>query len=203
MKRLVLASGSPRRRELLADAGIEFDLFPPCDSAEADAPRLPDPTSLVCDLARRKAEDVVRRIADQGDPPAWVLAADTIAECNGQVLGKPANRDDARRILLTLSGTEHRVLTGVCLWGTDAPEPAECWHSESVLMMDCLTDDWLEDYLDSDAWRGKAGAFGYQDGLGFVRIIAGSESNVVGLPMEEVREMLRRHAGWNEPPEQP
>lgn len=197
MTRLVLASGSPRRSELLTEAGIPFEVIPPHDSAEADAPRLPDPTSLVCDLARRKAEDVVKRLA--GEPePSWVLAADTIAECAGQVLGKPADAADARRILNTLSGTRHSVLTGVCLWRSDQPEPTECWHAESQLEMDRLTDAWLDEYLASGAWEGKAGAFGYQDGLGFVRVVSGSESNVVGLPIDDVRAMFER-VGWNGP----
>ncbi|TWT75870.1 Maf-like protein YhdE [Posidoniimonas polymericola] len=195
MTRLILASGSPRRSQLLSDAGYRFEVIPPHDSAEADAPRLPDPTSLVCDLARRKAEDVVKRLA--GEPqPSWVLAADTIAECGGQVLGKPDDAADARRILEALSGTRHSVLTGVCLWRSDQPAPAECWHAESQLEMDRLGDRWLEDYLASGAWEGKAGAFGYQDGLVFVRIVAGSESNVVGLPLDEVRAMFQR-VGWN------
>ncbi len=193
MNQLILASSSPRRRELLQQAGYLFEVVPPSPSAEDDAPRHADPSTLVANLACRKGADVVQQLARK---PAyagcWVLAADTVAECRGEVLGKPDDEADARRILLALSGREHRVLTGVCLWNCSSPEQPSTTHvAETTLLMESLSDEWLTAYLASGAWVGKAGAFGYQDDLGVVKIIEGSESNVVGLPMEQVQQILQ------------
>jgi septum formation protein len=119
------------------------------------------------------------------------VACDTVAECQGTILGKPADRDHARQILKTLRGREHRVYSGLCLW-----RRPDDWHEVEVdvttLVMQPLSDAELEAYLDSGAWEGKAGAFGYQDGLDWVRIVEGSASNVVGLPMERLAQMLAR-----------
>ena len=114
-----------------------------------------------------------------------VLAADTVAVCGSETLGKPTNREHAEKMLRMMSGKEHRVLTGVCLRiaGTDR---IKTWLEETTLVMSVLSDDKLEDYLDSDGWVGKAGAFGYQDGLDWVQIVNGLESTVVGLPIEKL-----------------
>ena len=121
------------------------------------------------------------------------------AEIDGMVLGKPRDEADARAMLQRLSGREHRVFSGLCLWPLDlvlslAARPAEGLPAVRVaitrLQMDRLTGPQLEEYLASGQWEGKAGAFGYQDRLGWVHVIEGSESNVVGLPMETLAEML-------------
>ena len=184
---LILASGSPRRKQLLEQAGYRFRVVPPRDGAE-DAGLCSEcsPAELVADLAARKLADVLDQLGGSAD--AVVLAADTVAECRGRVLGKPRDEDHAREILTELSGREHRVLTGVCLAADQKPLHGEV--AVTNLAMDPLEPAWLENYLDSGRWEGKAGAFGYQDGLGFVRVLKGSESNVVGLPMERVRELL-------------
>ena len=181
---LILASGSPRRRELLAEAGYEFEVVVPSDTAECGVCSRESPDELVARLARQKAANVAARI-DRG----LVLACDTVADCDGQILGKPANEDHARRMLQLLGGREHRVLSGLCLWSVPEASPrsrvAVTW-----LRMDELTPAQIDEYIASGLWEGKAGAFGYQDRLGWLRIIAGSESNVVGLPLELLAEML-------------
>ena len=135
-------------------------------------------------LAYRKAADVARRL-----DRALIIAADTVAECNGLILGKPTDRSHAAEMLRQLAGREHRVLTDLCVWR--APDGSnDVRVAVTRLTMEQLSAATLEEYLDSDAWQGKAGAFGYQDRLGWVHIIEGSESNVVGLPMELVPEML-------------
>jgi septum formation protein len=129
--------------------------------------------------------------------PVFVLAADTVAECDGLILGKPRDDDEARRMLRHLSGREHSVFTGVCLWpvggrlGTETHATPLVQIAITRLKMDRLSDSELDEYLDSGQWEGKAGAFGYQDRLGWVHIVEGSESNVVGLPMELLARMLR------------
>jgi septum formation protein len=181
---LILASSSPRRRQLLTDWGYRFEVVPPHESAESG----PDPGEsaprLVARLAEQKARDVALRV-ERG----VVLGCDTVAECAGQILGKPANIADARRMLTLLRGREHRVYSGLCLW----PRPSGTPRTEldvTTLVMDPLADDDLDRYLESGAWEGKAGAFGYQDGLDWVHIVAGSESNVVGLPGELLQRMI-------------
>ena len=204
---LILASNSPRRRELLAEAGYEFTVVPPATDVECGVCSESGPSGLVTELAFRKAAAVARQIRDQQQrewPPALpgpvILAADTVAECDGLILGKPRDEADARTMLKQLSGREHRVLTGVCLWplalslpsGEDRSEGAPLVRvSATRLRMDSLSDRQLDEYLASGQWEGKAGAFGYQDRLGWVHIAEGSESNVVGLPMELLAQMLQ------------
>jgi septum formation protein len=195
--RLILASGSPRRRELLAAAGYEFEVIAPDESVECGVCSQNGPAGLVADLAFRKAS-AVREVVRQGDKEKGrqgeedrriLVAADTVAELDGFVLGKPRDEDHARGMLRQLRGRAHRVLTGVCVWPPDRAEP-RIEVAVTKLVMDPLSDEAIEDYLATGEWRGKAGSFGYQDRLGWVHIEEGSESNVVGLPMELLAEML-------------
>jgi len=218
---LILASGSPRRRELLAEAGYDFTVVPPGEDVECGVCSESGPAGLVAELALRKAAAVVQQLqndasagrrAGSSATPVWrrpgslppsVLAADTLAECDGLVLGKPRNEDDARTMLKQLRGREHRVLTGVCLWPLASPIADETNRGAKQrerqplvrvavtrLRMDPLSDAQLDNYLASGQWEGKAGAFGYQDRLGWVHVAEGSETNVVGLPMELLEQML-------------
>jgi len=217
--RLILASKSPRRRELLAAAGYRFDVFPPDEAAEAGICDCQRPEDLVRRLAWQKAANVARRLAAAGDcpnfraakmglspspvpglegdgtgcrpPPTIVLGCDTVVECNGEILGKPTDRADARRMLQILWGQEHRVTSGLCLWPIGREEPL-VEVAVTTLRTDRLSNDQLDEYLSGDDWRGKAGAFGYQDRTGWVHVVEGSESNVVGLPLELLAAMLTR-----------
>ena len=183
---LVLASQSPRRRELLEQAGYEFTICAPDDSIEREAVSQGlcsncSPEELVLKAAFVKA----RAIAQQTDA-GLVLAADTVAHCNAEILGKPVDRDHAEKMLRLMSGQTHQVLTGICLWH----RPSDTYRSHleaTVLLMDQLTQAQLDEILDSDAWVGKAGAFGYQDGLDWLHIKTGLESTVVGLPIERLQ----------------
>ena len=184
--RLILASQSPRRRELLESAGYQFDIIVPSESAECGICTQESAPEMVARLAKQKAQDVLDQV-ERG----IVIACDTLAECKGQILGKPSNQEHAEQMLRLLRGQEHRVYSGLCLWR----RPADRFEVAVVcttLTMEPITDQQLADYLASDGWIGKAGAFGYQDRTGWLRIIDGSESNVVGLPMELFREMLPR-----------
>ena len=181
---LILASSSPRRRQLLTAAGYRFTVDPPNESVESSADRNLSARRLVALLAFEKAKDVAGRI-DQG----IILSADTIAECNAMVLGKPKDRQDAENMLKSLSGQVHFVHTAVCLWSK--PGNHKILKTDTTeLEMNELSQSVIEKYLDSGLWMGKAGAFGYQDDLPWIRIRSGSESNVVGLPMELLEEML-------------
>ncbi len=182
--KLILASRSPRRRELLTDAGYAFEVFPPSDTAESGTCDRESPEELVTRLAYQKAADVAHRL-DQG----LILGCDTVVECRGQILGKPEDRPHARAMLESLSGQEHRVYSGLCLWLLP-DHTHQVRTAVTLLRMDDLSPQQLDDYLAGGQWEGKAGAFGYQDGLDWVHIVEGSPSNVVGLPMELLAEML-------------
>lgn len=191
---IILASASPRRRELLEEAGYKFTVVPPADDVECGVCSEFGPAGLVADLAYRKAAAVRKTLGN--DAAALVLAADTVAECDGFILGKPRDELDARAMLTQLSGREHRVLTGVCLWRMDDRTPL-IRVAVTKLRMDRLTDEQLDEYIASGQWEGKAGSFGYQDRLGWVHVVEGSESNVVGLPMELLAEMLEEIGAGN------
>jgi septum formation protein len=181
---LILASGSPRRRELLAEAGFPFRVMAPSEAAECGVCSRETPPELVARLAYQKAGDVAANVES-----GLVLGCDTVAECMGQILGKPANFEHARQMLNLLRGRVHHVYSGVCLWRRpDNQTLVEV--AVTRLRMDSISDTDLDDYLQSGLWEGKAGAFGYQDRLGWLHIEEGSESNVVGLPLEMVKEML-------------
>ncbi len=196
-RQLILASGSPRRCQLLAEAGYEFDVLVPHESVECGVCSESGPAGLVVELAFRKASAVRAElikpgkveIGSHGAGPLVLVAADTVAECDGLMLGKPRDEEHARAMLRQLRGRNHRVLTGVCVWPLDRSEP-QTRVAVTKLVMDDLSDAMIDDYLATGQWEGKAGAFGYQDRLGWVRVESGSESNVVGLPMEMLAEML-------------
>ena len=105
------------------------------------------------------------------------------------VLGKPNDRDHAKQMLTMMSGRIHHVFSGVCLWKRPGDQ-CQLEVESTKLKMDEVSNDDLEKYLDTDQWIGKAGAFGYQDGLDWIHIIEGNESNVVGLPMKRLAKML-------------
>lgn len=183
--RLILASSSPRRKQLLTAANYLFDVVQPDDSAEDGACSGETPAELVARLAYQKAENVAKKF-DHG----LYLGCDTVGEINGQILGKPIDEAHAEKMLRLMSGREHRVFSGVCLW--NRPDNKKLVKvAATKLKMEPLSEAWLKDYLATDGWIGKAGAFGFQDGLDWIKILDGSESNVVGLPMELLDEMLQ------------
>ncbi len=181
---LILASSSPRRAELLREAGYSFEILKPDEAVECGVCSGESPPEMVARLAEKKAENVAEALS-----AGLIVACDTVAEWAGQALGKPADEDHARRMLQTLRGRTHRVYSGLCVWDIASGQP-EVRVAKTTLQMEHLDDAQLDEYLVTGGWEGKAGAFGYQDRLGWVRIVEGSESNVVGLPMELLREML-------------
>jgi len=184
MLELILASSSPRRRELLSRFGIDFRVVEPDPNAECGICSRETPPEMVARLAYQKAANVVDKISD-----GLVIACDTVAECMGQILGKPHDREHAKQMLTRLRGRPHSVYSGLCLW-----EKASARRSVRVvvsrLSMLSITDAEMEAYLDTELWIGKSGAFGFQDGPSWIHLHEGSESNVVGLPMEVLAEML-------------
>lgn len=180
---LILASSSLQRRRLLAEAGYQFRVQAP-GIAEPNPADHDDPSAYVAHTAWLKARAVAATVAT-----GRVLAADTIVTVGGAILGKAADRADASRILRRLSGSVHHVLTGVCLWS----RPGDYWIglvTTTECEMQALAESEMERYLDSELWVDKAGAYGIQDSDPYVRVVRGSFSNVVGLPVEEVSRLL-------------
>ena len=191
-RQLILASSSPRRRDLLAAAGYRFRVMEPRESAECGICTRETPGEMVSRLAFQKAQDVAQRIVDGTLDPGdarRLVACDTVAECRGQILGKPRDREHAREMLTLLRATVHHVHSGLCVWRLD-DHARLVKVASSRLRMDDVTDAEIEAYLDSDQWEGKAGAFGYQDGIDWLHLEQGAASNVVGLPMDLLAEML-------------
>jgi septum formation protein len=190
-ERLILASASPRRRELLATVYADFDVAP-CPFAE---PELKSAKASPGQWAEALAYFKARAVAET-HPGCWVLAADTIVVCDGRVLGKPRDSADARAMLELQARQVSDVLTGVCLLRRGAGDNEERFsqvEQTRVWMRDDLAV--REAYLASGDWQAKAGAYGIQNvGDRLVERIEGSFSNVVGLPLETVTRMLR-HVG--------
>jgi septum formation protein len=183
--RLILASASQRRASLLAEAGVRHEVVVPTISEPDEVMNRLPPTQQAEALAYFKA-----RTIGFLHPDALVLGADTIVVREGTILGKPADRQDARRMLRGLSGTRHAVITGVALI---APGGRRLIASDVThVTMRQISDKEIEAYLDSGEWIGKAGAYAIQETADrFVENIEGSFSNIVGLPMELLERMLK------------
>lgn len=182
---LVLASASPRRRQLLRQAGLRFRVLP---SRWQEGRPQGDPGRFAEQAARCKARDVASRLSR----PAWVLAADTVVALGRESFGKPASRAQARRLLRRLSGRRHRVVTGVALVHS-ATGRCYSWREETAVWMRPISRNEETRYLRSNEWRDKAGAYGIQGRAGaFIRRIEGCYANVVGLPLAAVCAKLER-----------
>lgn len=181
---LILASASPRRRELLAQIGITPDIIR--DPAVDETPLTDEtPRALALRLARAKA------VHEAG---AFVLAADTVVAAGRRILGKPSDAGEARRFLSLLSGRRHRVFSAVVVVGPDGRRAQRC--SESVVTFARLQQGEMDAYVATGEWRGRAGGYAIQGhAAAFVRHLQGSYSGVVGLPLWETGSLLRG-LGW-------
>ncbi len=188
--RWILASASPRRRELLARAGQSFEVEP--SGFEEDARRSGESArEFALRLARSKGEDVARRRRDR-----WILAADTIVVAGDHVLGKPRDDREARAMLASLSDREHRVISAFVLLDREGRVFASD-AIETTVVFRALSVEEIAAYVATGEARDKAGAYAIQGGAGeFVRSVAGSYSNVVGLPLEAVERALREAGIW-------
>ncbi len=185
-ERFILASASPRRRELLASAGLSFSVEP----SQADESPHPgeDAAAYARRVATEKAREVATRARARGDARP-VLAADTTVVVDGELLGKPRDQAEARSMLERLSGRPHQVITGTCLIDAGGAELTDAIFTE--VRFRALEEEDLARYLASGEWRDKAGAYAIQGHAAcLVSSICGSYTNVVGLPLAEVVEAL-------------
>jgi septum formation protein len=189
--RLILASASQGRRYLLARTGLPFEVLP----ADIDEPTgFSDPRTFVAHVSWLKAAAVASRI-DRG----LVLAADSIGWIDGHPVLKPEDEADARRILRKLGGREHELWTGVVLWRR--PDDLQVtWQEKSRVHFAGLSDAEIDQYLATRIWRGCAGAYAIEEeGDPYVRVVEGSVTNVIGLPLETTLTHLRWVIGGSLP----
>jgi nucleoside triphosphate pyrophosphatase len=185
--RVVLASRSPQRRELLERLGVQFEVVP----ADVEELREGEASEVVVENARRKA----RAVVEDAGHGAVVIGCDTEVVVDGRILGQPATPQEARSYLLTLSGREHEVLSGLVVAGEDGQERSGACSSTVTFRQ--LGENEVERYLESGEWRGRAGGYALQ-GLGstLVARVAGDVANVIGLPigllLELAPELYRR-----------
>lgn len=178
--KIILASASPRRKELLKQVVEEFDIIPAKGEERADL-TLP-PEKIVCALAEHKCGEVFEKY-----PGCVVIGCDTIVYFNGKTLGKPKTRAEAEETLKELSGKSHNVYTGVCVRAADKIITK---YERTEVIFNKLSDEFIKNYVDGGSPMDKAGCYGIQD-KGVVKSYDGSYTNVVGLPVELVEKMLK------------
>ncbi|MER8479498.1 Maf-like protein [Mesorhizobium sp. M1163] len=200
LQKLVLASGSPRRIELLQQAGIEPDRVLPADVDETPL-RAEHPRSLANRLATQKAEKALVSLKTETDYlPSFVLAADTVVAVGRRILPKAETLDDAANCLGLLSGRSHRVYSGICLITPGGKQRLRL--VETRVRFKRLPREEIDAYIASGEWRGKAGGYAVQGLAGaFVVKLVGSYTNVVGLPLYETVALLsgegfKVHVNW-------
>ena len=184
-KPIILASQSPRRADLLRKAGIDFEIVRPKHEEPDPHQRQLPPAEYAESASYFKARSV-----SNDYPNGLILAADTVVSRAGEIFGKPIDENDARRILSTLMGTTHEVITGVTLY-----EPSTyrrlISHATTKVTMRKMSEQELNAYIASGEWAGKAGAYAIQENADkFVTKTEGSFTNIIGLPMEMLQDML-------------
>ena len=187
-KPIILASGSPRRRELLSQLGVTFTVCP-AKGEELTTKTLP--CDIVCELSYQKALE----IAKAQNTPCYVIGADTIVSFENQILGKPKDEEDAKRMLSMLSGKTHSVYTGVTFVFIDkAGRTGEhCFYEKTDVSMYTLTEEEIDRYISSGDPMDKAGSYGIQGRFAIhIKGIHGDYNNVVGLPVARLYQELRK-----------
>jgi septum formation protein len=189
METIILASGSPRRQELLSRVGIPFKAFPP--NIDEEFTRIKNIEERVRAIAARKIQAVIEMFKQES--PRWVLGLDTLVELDGRAITKPSGIEEAERILRQLSGKVHKVYTGIAFLpsrGEDMELQSVCTEVKFARL---LRED-IDMYLDSGEWSGVTGAYRIQErGAFFVEWIRGSYSNVMGLPLETFYGILKNN----------
>ena len=187
--KIILASKSPRRREILENLGFEFEVMT-CETDESSD--ISNGARLAVELSARKAKAVAEMLFKDGkaDGQTIVVGCDTVVICGDEILGKPRDRADAERMMRMLSGRGHSVVSGLTLICGDQIISD---HAETKVFFDKLTDEDIEDYISSDEPYDKAGGYGIQGKAGlFINRIEGCYYNVVGLPVNLLNHCLKK-----------
>ena len=196
MRRIVLASKSLDRRKLFNLAKINFDVLETRADEEQFKAKINDPIQLVVKLAEEKAV-FAKRILNYENKDAIIVAADTVVECNKEIIGKAKNEKHAFEILKKLSGRTHNLITGFAVTETSKPKLIVDYDITSVKFLN-LSDNDIRDYIKSDEWKGRAGAYSIRERASlFIEAVNGSISNVIGLPMQKIYVILKNEFSLN------
>lgn len=182
MKKFILASGSPRRKDILEREGYSFTAITSDKEGVNDG--FTSPEKLAVLHAAQKAQDVFDRFGEG----TVVLGADTVVASGGKTLGKAKSSEEAREMLRSLSGKSHEVYTGYALISADMRETGSV---KTTVTFNELSEKTVDDYIKSGLWQGKAGAYGIQDGFDLVKSYEGDYDNVVGLPIKQIEESIK------------
>lgn len=188
MLKLILASKSPRRTEILSSLGYKFNVIPANGEEIVDF-SLP-PEKIVQNVAQGKAEEVFSAVPPEKKAETVVIGMDTVVAFRGEILQKPESVDDERRMLEELSGNVHEVWTGYCVI---AKGRRICGAEMSSVKFNCLTGEDIEAYVNSGLGMDKAGGYGVQDGYGLVEEVDGSYYNVMGFNKETMQKLLSEY----------
>ncbi|MBD3338747.1 MAG: septum formation protein Maf [Candidatus Lokiarchaeota archaeon] len=198
MKKIILASQSKDRKKLLESIGLEFDILPTDIEENKYKESISEPIKLACELAKAKAlRTKENQSLSKFKQKFIIIAADTIVEFEGNIIGKARDPDDAFRILNKLSGKSHNLITGIAITETLSSKLKVAYDCTKVKFLP-LSDEEIRGYLKSGEWRGRAGAYSIREKAGlFVESIEGSISNVVGLPLQKLFQTLKEHFNTN------
>ncbi len=187
--KIYLASGSPRRRELLTQIGIEYEVRVSCADESCD---ITDPAMMVEELSRRKAFAVADELKTEGVKDYCVIGADTVVALDGEILGKPKDKADAVRMLSELSGRSHDVFTGVTIV---YPGVVRIFNERTAVHFSGMTGEEIEEYVSTGDPLDKAGAYGIQGFCArYIKGIDGDYNNVVGLPVGRLYQEMKKIA---------
>ena len=194
MNKIILASASPRRRELLEQLGVEFEIIP---SQVEEKMKSMEPSRMVMELSEIKAEDIYNRLSQEEKELSTVIGADTVVACEDQVMGKPQSSSEAIEMLSRLQNNTHQVYTGVTLIFRKGPGkvPSKISFFEKTdVTMYPISSDEIAAYVNTGEPMDKAGAYGIQGrGAAFIKEIHGDYNNVVGLPIGRLYQEMKRY----------
>ncbi|MCI8599288.1 MAG: septum formation protein Maf [Lachnospiraceae bacterium] len=186
-RKLILASASPRRKEILEQMGLAFTVYPACREETVTSA---DPAEVVKELSFQKAYEVAEKVKE----PAFVIGSDTVVSYEGEIMGKPEDEESAFRMLKCLQGAVHVVYTGVTVIDTESGETILNFAEGTKVSMYPMTEDWIRAYIRTGEPMDKAGAYAIQGGcMPYIRGIEGEYSTVVGFPAARFyQELLKK-----------
>lgn len=196
MTEIILASKSIDRREILSRSKVPFGILATDIDEELYKTKIKDGFKLVKELAKQKALKAKEQLIAK-EKEAIIIAADTIVMLRDQIIGKAKNRDQAFQILKSLQGETHNLITGVAITHTSFPKLVIDYDS-TLIEFSPLSNDEILEYLKTNEWKGRAGAYSIMDKASiFIKSIKGSPSNVIGLPMQKLYEILKKEFNMN------
>ena len=199
MTRIILASGSKDRKDILERANVSFHIYPTDIDEEQYKLKTLDGVKLVKKLANLKLLNAKNRLlsAQERETNTIIIAADTIVEFNNEIIGKASNRSQAFQFLKKLQGKSHKLVTGIAIASLDDSKII-LDHDITIVEFCPLSDDEIDNYLDTFEWKGRAGAYSIRDKASvFIKSINGSPSNVIGLPMQKLFVILKNKFNLN------